>query len=86
MYRLIMETLLGVHIEEGTSLRIAPLLPDDWDGFSLDYTYGATTYKIIINCVTGKGGALLDGVALDSNVILLSDDGEVHQVMINIPR
>lgn len=86
LYRLITETLLGVKIEEGCRLRIDPLLPDDWKGFSLDYNYGSATYKITINRVEGKGGILLDEVALDSDVILLSDDAKVHHVMINIPQ
>ena len=86
LYRLITETLLGVQLLEGMRLRVTPILPDDWDGFSMDYNYGTTTYKMTINRVSGKGGVLLDEVALDGNVILLSDDAKVHQVMINIPQ
>ena len=37
LYRLITETLLGIQLEEGKRLRLTPILPDDWDGFSLDY-------------------------------------------------
>ena len=35
LYRLITETLLGVQLEDGKRLRLAPILPDDWDGFSI---------------------------------------------------
>jgi cyclic beta-1,2-glucan synthetase len=85
-YRLITETLLGVKLEEGKRLRLNPMLPDDWDGFSLDYNYKNTTYKITISRVPGKESTQLDGVLLDGNVISLLDDGQIHHLTINIPQ
>jgi cyclic beta-1,2-glucan synthetase len=85
LYRLITETLLGVKLEEGNLLRLTPTLPENWDGFSVDYRYGKALYKITVKQVLDEGGILLDGVFLDGGVISLVDDGEVHQVQVNNP-
>jgi cyclic beta-1,2-glucan synthetase len=86
LYRLITETLLGVQLEEGKQLRLTPMLPEDWDGFSVDYNYGKTLYKITVARVTGTGKSriILDDVTLDGNVIPLTDDGQVHQVSLTV--
>lgn len=84
LYRLIIETLLGIRLEDGNSLRLTPLLPDDWDGFSVDYRYKNTVYKITVTRTVGKDGILLDGNPLDRNVISLKDDGQAHQVNLRI--
>lgn len=76
LYRLITETLLGVQLEDGKKLRLKPILPDDWDGFSVDYNYRNTTYKITIRRSTDK--------ELSANIISLLDDGEIHNVTLNI--
>src|SRR6185312_9965332 len=36
LYRLLVESLLGLTLEAG-KLRLAPLLPPEWDGYELDY-------------------------------------------------
>jgi cyclic beta-1,2-glucan synthetase len=84
LYRLITETLLGVKLEEGKRLRLAPILPDNWDGFSLDYNYGNTAYKITVNRAQDKAGIRLDEVALDENIIPLLDDGQIHYVILTV--
>jgi len=80
LYRLIIETLLGITLEEGKRLRLSPMLPDDWDGFTLDYHYGKTVYKIIVNRASDKDGMWLDEIAVNGNAITLLDDGEVHHI------
>ncbi len=84
LYRLITETLLGVQLEEGKQLHLTPILPDDWDGFNLDYRFGNTMYKISISRTEGNGELLLDNVALSENVISLVDDGKIHQVKLKV--
>jgi cyclic beta-1,2-glucan synthetase len=84
LYRLITETLLGVELEEGKRLRLHPHLPDDWEGFNLDYNYGSTLYKISVKRIQGKGGILLDELPVDGNAISLLDDGKVHQVNLTV--
>ncbi len=79
MYRLIIESLLGLQLEEGKQLRLTPRLPADWESFTLDYRYKETTYRITIS----RGAAAehtLDGAILDSDVIPLTDDRQPHQV------
>jgi cyclic beta-1,2-glucan synthetase len=47
MYRLLIETLLGVNLE-GDRLRQAPRLPNAWTGFKVHYRFRQTVYHITI--------------------------------------
>jgi hypothetical protein len=47
MYRLIVESLLGVTLETDR-LRVTPCLPADWTGFSMRYRYRGTQYDIVV--------------------------------------
>jgi cellobiose phosphorylase len=91
MYRLIVESLLGLH-REGERLRIAPVLPDGWLGFDLDYHHGSTLYRIhvlhgvpALDMPDNAVSVLLDGVAQDEPVILLMDDRQDHGVEVWLP-
>lgn len=84
MYRLIIESLLGLHLEAGR-LRFAPVLPADWDGFTLNYRYRDTLYRI--NLQQGNASSVwLDGVVQPDGRITLLDDGQEHRVEINHPH
>ena len=50
MYRLILESILGLRLEVDT-LHFAPCLPADWAGFKLHYRYRETTYHIAVTQV-----------------------------------
>jgi cyclic beta-1,2-glucan synthetase len=82
MYRLLMESLLGLHLEEGKQLRLTPRLPIDWDSFTVDYRYGETVYQITINQGSDVSKIILDGIELDNNIILLQNDHQLHHVHI----
>ena len=86
MYRLILESLLGVSREEN-KLRIAPCLPEGWKEFTLHYRYGVTVYRIAVLGTVGASGAhvLLDGIAVAGSVISLVDDRQEHFVEIKVP-
>ena len=93
MYRLIVESLLGLR-REGDHLRIVPVLPAGWTGFELDYRYGSTLYRIHVlraaSAAVMQGGAapillLLDGVTQDAAVIALMDDRLDHDVEVRLP-
>jgi cellobiose phosphorylase len=86
LYRLIIETLLGIRLEQGNRLRITPMLPNDWPGFSVDYIYGKTLYKITVSCSTDKISIVLDGILVNGDTIALVDDEQIHQVQVNISR
>jgi cellobiose phosphorylase len=77
MYRLIVESLLGVR-REGTTLRISPCLPADWPGFRLRYRYGSTVYHIDVRNAASEGSAPGD------RTVALVDDGREHRVEMRI--
>ncbi|MDR6713751.1 cellobiose phosphorylase [Pseudomonas hunanensis] len=82
MYRLIVESLLGLR-RTGETLRIQPLLPADWPGYTLHYRFGSSDYRIEVRS-DGQAGELslsLDGQPLAGSTLQLVDDGGVHQVI-----
>jgi len=87
MYRLIVESLLGLRLEAGT-LRFAPCLPANWEGFTVHYRYRETVYHIaVLQTVRGNGGmgVTLDGVEQDDKAIPLVDDRQEHSVAVRVP-
>ena len=85
MYRLILESLLGLRLE-GKLLHFQPCLPTAWTGFSLRYRWGQTVYAIEVQTQVGAGEVrvLLDGVLQDKAVLPLQDDGVAHTVVIQL--
>ena len=82
MYRLMVESLLGLRIE-GAHLCIAPVLPAAWQSFKLDYRHAETDYHITVTrAPAGEGGdqVSLDGEAQVGQCILLTDDGRDHYI------
>ena len=81
MYRLIVESLLGVR-REGERLHLSPCLPADWPGFTLRYRYRETVYRIHVqHADAGHPSRLsVDGQAQDEFVIALQDDHGTHAV------
>jgi cellobiose phosphorylase len=90
MYRLIVESLLGVTLENGR-LSIAPCIPAAWKGFTMRYRYRGTTYEIAVEQSTLAADAgvpavaiTLDGVAQTGGSVPLSDDGQTHRVRVEL--
>jgi cellobiose phosphorylase len=82
MYRLIVESLLGVRIE-GDRLRIEPCLPADWKTFTVHYRYRETVYHIAVNQtphVSGDQRVTLDGHEQTGMAIAVVDDHLEHRV------
>jgi cellobiose phosphorylase len=75
MYRLIVESLLGVHLE-GDRLRLTPVAHPDWDTYTIHYRYKTSTYHIRLT----RGGRA-SGLAPDGSILLV-DDGAEHDVEI----
>ncbi|HEX7023502.1 MAG TPA: protein ndvB, partial [Gemmatimonadales bacterium] len=85
MYRLIVESLLGLSLEGGI-LRIAPVLPTEWKPFAVHYRYRETVYHITVSPAdNGEAAAALDGAALEEPAIPLVDDGKEHTVELRLP-
>ena len=86
MYRLILESLLGLRLE-GATLHIAPCLPTDWDGFNVRYRYRETLYHIFVT-QTSEGecgtGVTVDGIQQAGLAIPLSDDRQRHAVEVKL--
>jgi cellobiose phosphorylase len=88
MYRLILESLLGLKLEVD-KLRFAPCLPPGWDTFKLDYRYRETLYRISVvqtQAAEGRTGVTLDGVAQQDGAVTLVDDRLEHAAEVSIQR
>ena len=48
MYRLIVESLLGLKLDGG-NLHLTPCLPADWKGFTVHYRHRDTTHHIVVS-------------------------------------
>ena len=67
MYRLTLETLLGVHLEVD-HLRIAPCIPAHWQSYIIHYHYRATLYHITLRR-SGEHAEHAVRVTVDGNVL-----------------
>jgi cellobiose phosphorylase len=86
MYRLILESLLGLR-REGDKLGFAPCLPGEWKSFKMHYRYRETVYHITV-LQPGDGNAArvtVDGVEQPDDSILLRDDRREHSVEVRVP-
>jgi cellobiose phosphorylase len=85
MYRLIIESLLGLHLEVDR-LRIVPLPRKGWDGYEIHYRFHETTYHIRVHL---RGGTTVtsvrcDGVVQRDGTIPLVDDRHDHDVDVDV--
>ncbi|HYM05438.1 MAG TPA: glucoamylase family protein [Terriglobales bacterium] len=86
MYRLIVESLLGLRIEVD-KLHVAPCLPAHWKTFKMHYRYRETVYHIVVlQTPATSGGTTLtvDGVERNEAAIPLVDDHQEHTVEVGI--
>jgi cyclic beta-1,2-glucan synthetase len=86
MYRLTVETLLGLRLEVD-HLRIAPCVPADWDSYRIHYRYRETVYHIVVRRVGEPSGQAtrmtVDGVERPDARIPLVDDRQEHHVEVH---
>ncbi len=84
MYRLIVESLLGLHLEVD-QLRFTPCIPAHWKSFKLHYRYRETFYHIMV-LQPEPGWTMkrvsVDGVEQPGEAIPLKDDRQDHHVEI----
>ncbi|MCB1737273.1 MAG: hypothetical protein KDI42_04020, partial [Gammaproteobacteria bacterium] len=94
MYRLILESLLGLRLETDR-LHIAPCLPAHWDRLKIHYRFRETVYHLAIVQTpmeegehSGVVSVTVDGVAQegahDGTVIALVDDRQEHAVVVTM--
>jgi cyclic beta-1,2-glucan synthetase len=87
MYRLMIESLLGLRLENG-HLHFAPVLPAEWEGFRMDYRHHDSVYRIELRQVDAGpiGSVSLDGELQRDGLVALKSDGQEHHVVIVHPR
>ena len=90
MYRLIVESLLGLRLEVDR-LHVAPCLPAHWEAFKIHYRYRETVYHIAIAQFHADDGGkrfgtrvTVDGVEQDGEAIPLVDDHQEHTVEVRV--
>jgi cyclic beta-1,2-glucan synthetase len=95
--RVALESILGVTLEAGRCLRVAPCIPDDWPGFRLSWRIPGvgSTFEIVVANPERRAervvAATLDGapapVADGAARIPLARDGAPHRVDVTLgPR
>ncbi|MBI2296172.1 MAG: cyclic beta 1-2 glucan synthetase, partial [Betaproteobacteria bacterium] len=86
MYRLVVESLLGLRLEVD-KLCFAPCLPADWEAFKVHYRYRETFYHIAALHTRAENGEMsvtVDGVEQQDKAIPLVDDRQEHSVEVRI--
>jgi cellobiose phosphorylase len=88
MYRLIIESLLGLHLE-GARLHFKPNLRPGRESFQLYYRYRDTTYSITVAAAktSGQDAVLVtvDGEQRECGWVDLVDDRLEHAVLVAVP-
>ena len=82
MYRLLVETLLGVNLM-GDTLQLLPQLPQKWDNYKIHYRYKDTVYHITILRIKDSSSPrlVLDGQQQDNkDTFVMMDDRKDHFV------
>ena len=83
MYRVWIEEVLGFKLR-GSRLTIDPVIPSDWEGFTMRYRHGSAEYRIRVENPDGVNRGVawveVDGERLTEEAIDLRDDGAVHEV------
>ena len=83
MYRLLIETLLGVNLE-GEHLRLAPSFSGKWASYKIHYRYRQTVYHIAVTRLAADSAETVsltaDGQSLPGNLLPLRDDRQEHHV------
>ncbi|MCW1921264.1 glycosyl transferase [Luteolibacter arcticus] len=94
MYRVAIESILGLRIEDGATLVLKPCIPDEWPEFLVEgrLADGSASYRVTVvnpeGFAKGIQSASLDGVPVEledgTARILLPRDGAEHEVRITM--
>jgi len=88
MYRLILESLLGLRLE-ADRLYIEPCLPEEWQYYKMHYIYRDTLYRISVTQISEGSPALvlrLDGTECQDKYFTLVNDRQDHTAEVVICR
>jgi cellobiose phosphorylase len=81
MYRLTVESLLGLH-REANYLRIAPCIPSHWQSYKIRYRYLETYYRITL---LRAGDPSAQRITLDGVLLTETSISETDQMPGRIP-
>ena len=85
MYRLGLEAILGFQ-KIGSTLRIDPVIPPDWDGFDIRYRFCDTPYTVQVknpdHVEHNVRRVELDGEVIVSMIVPLIDDHLEHHILV----
>jgi cellobiose phosphorylase len=92
LFRVAVESVLGLRVENGDTLVLDPRVPDSWPGFSIEFrtSSGRTLYQIevvIAGAAARVSSVVVDGCALALAGVArwpLVDDGAVHAVQVEL--
>jgi cellobiose phosphorylase len=90
MYRIALESVLGLELVRGETIRLRPCIPSAWPGFSLRYRLpDGTVYRIAVDRTDGPSSMVMDdGAAAPAREgalhIPLLRDGSEHQVRVRL--
>ncbi|QJE99217.1 glycosyl transferase [Luteolibacter luteus] len=94
MYRVALESILGLTIDGGSTIVLKPCIPDDWEGFTIEgrLPNGAASYRVIVEAPGGFAKTIdsvtLDGVPLgvdgDAARATLPSSGGTHEIRIRM--
>jgi cellobiose phosphorylase len=88
MYRLIVESLLGVRLEvdnDGAWLHVRPCMPADWPGFAVTYRFRDTQYQVQVERADAAEVSV-DGLVCAGDAVALVNDGAMHEVRVRLAR
>jgi cyclic beta-1,2-glucan synthetase len=87
MYRAWVEEVLGLQVHSG-QMRVNPVIPAAWKGFSLSYRHGETIYAIQVEnphgCERGVAWMEMDGRRVAGGVIPLERELVKHQIRVRM--
>jgi len=88
MQQFMFRFILGIR-RSGNQLSFKPAVPGNWKGFKVDYRFGKSVFEIEINLQDiqrpkeGLTKYSLDGQPQDTPYVVLTDDGQTHQVFVS---
>ncbi len=89
MYRAWVEEVLGLEVRENL-MRVNPVIPGSWPGFSIRYRHGETMYAIQVEnpdgCERGVTWVEMDGKRLTGGVIPLERGLVKHQIVVRMGK
>ena len=76
LYYVVLDSLFGFQ-KVGNTLRLRPCIPASWDGLTITYRYGSSTYHL--HASKDCPFPVADGEQLREGRLILLDDGRIHE-------